>query len=303
MLSEADQCFWKYLNNNVHRTINPFTGDFNDWHPSALNNHTDILWIGRLSAEKRPFAGLNILEKVLTQIPEAHLHIVGSGNEEITKNLEKKIHSMNLEDHVTMHGFQADVQQYYYNAAVMLITSEYEGYLLTLLESKQAGLPCVAYDMPYLALFDGNRGMSVVPQNDTASAANTIVDLLKSPEKQKMYGQQARMHAEELYQYDFKSKWRKIFTSVNVLHEDMLSKAEHVMMETLIQHHVKGIKKLQNYSNTSSVQKQPIPAKGCEQFFRPIAHALPKPFKSTIKKALLLIPHKQKVAIKKAIGG
>ena len=67
------------------------------------------------------------------------------------RNKNQRI-ELELEDSVILHGFHKDVKPFYQKVSLFLSTSAYEGYQLTLQESKIAGLPCVTYEMPYLTL-------------------------------------------------------------------------------------------------------------------------------------------------------
>ena len=243
-LSKTDQYFWKHFNNNVHVTMNPFTEGIESWKASDKLDDKQILWIGRLASEKRPYDALYILKKVIAEIPDAHLHIVGSSpNEKFMNDFCKKIVSMGLSSNVTMHGFQTQVRDFYQNASLFLMTSEYEGYSLTLQESKLAGLPCVMYELPYLTLCEGNRGIIPV-ENNTGAAAAAVIDLLTDREKRHLYAKEAREHIEELFEFDFAGKWTEIISSIGCDHQNTIPDVSYIMLETLLNHHEISLKKM-----------------------------------------------------------
>ena len=238
-LSKVDQYFWKHFNRNVHVTINPFSEGYGSWEQSRALDDKQILWIGRLSSEKRPYDALFIMKKVLAQVPDAHLHIVGSNPSEVyMTNFKKKIDSLGLSDHITMHGFHTEVREFYQKASLFLMTSEYEGFSLTLQESKLAGIPCVMYELPYLTLCEGNRGILPVEANNIQAAANAIVELLQNDEMRHQYALDARAHIEEICAFNFAEKWTEIIGSIGCQQEDTIPEVSHLMVETMLAHHV-----------------------------------------------------------------
>lgn len=243
-LSKTDQYFWKHFNNNVHVTINPFTEGYENWKTTDKLDDKQILWLGRLASEKQPYDALYIMRRVVAEIPDAHLHIVGSSpNEKYMNDFSKKIDSLRLTSNVTMHGFQTQVRTFYQNASLFLMTSEYEGYPLTLQESKLAGLPCVMYELPYLTLCEGNRGIIPVENKNIRAAAEAIIDLLTDDEKRHQYAKDARAHIEELFTFDFAGKWAEIIASIGCIHENRMPEASHIMVETLLNHHEISLQK------------------------------------------------------------
>lgn len=244
-LSEVDRVYWEHYNNNVFDVINPIIDGALDWVPQKDFSGHNILWVGRLAVEKNPLDTLDIIERVIEQVPDAVLHVVGeSKGTSIEEDYREEIVRRGLQEHVIMEGFHANVKPYYQNAQIFLMTSSYEGYSLTLQESKIAGIPCVMYELPYLTLCKGQRGIISVKQRDVSAAAQEIVRLLMDVDQCTRYGQEARKHVEELFGYDFEGVWRAIFDSVSEKHAQRISEKERVMMETLIEHHEIGLKRI-----------------------------------------------------------
>lgn len=295
-LSKVDQAFWRHYNNNVFEVINPFPDRIEEWETTTGGNH-DILWLGRLSNEKRPQDALQILKYVKDQVSDAKLHIVGDNKDpRFMNDLKAKIDELKLQDSVILHGFHREVKPFYQNATVFLLTSEYEGYSLVLQESKLAGVPCVTYELPYLTLCRSERGMISVGQRNIEEAGEAIVKLLTDHEEWKRYSYEARAHIEELYGYDFRKKWNEIIGSLTQEHESLVSEDERIMMDTLIDHHDIGNKQK---GNSKSIPTSPGKiGRMVKSIGRIIVPVRLRPF---IKRLLLRIPHKTKVAIKQMI--
>ena len=85
------------------------------------------------------------------------LNIVGEGvEEELYKTLIKKY---NLEDRVTIHPFTNQIQEYYSNAQVYVLSSRWEGMPLVLVEAMSHGLPIVTSDIPVSKEILGDFGL------------------------------------------------------------------------------------------------------------------------------------------------
>ena len=233
-LSDVDRTFWSAFNRNVFKVINPFTYDFDDWKTSPCEG-TNILWIGRISGEKRPLDALSILQAVLQDVPDAKLHVVGASKDPVyAKKFNKAIKKMRLENSVVLYGYQDEVRPYYRNSSVMLNTSEFEGYPLTLQEGMLAGLPVVMYELPWLTLTQNNPGIIAVKQQGIQDAARAIVQMLQNDEERIRLGRLSREYIEQYRNYDFKELWNTILNSVGSPHTAEASEDVRKMMETLI---------------------------------------------------------------------
>ena len=236
VLSDTDAAFWRYFNNNVHVVMNPSTGDINKWNTSEKSLN-DILWVARLSDEKRPYDALEIIKEVRESIPDAKLHILGDSKvSSYMSSFKEKITELQLEENVILYGFHKEVRSYYERASVLLITSKYEGYCLTLQEGLMAGLPVVMYELPYLTLVQGNKGITSVKQGDIHDAANEIIKLLSNEKKRLEQGESSRRFIEQKLKFDYEAAWQEIFGSLGDSHPKYYSENERVMMETLVMH-------------------------------------------------------------------
>ena len=235
-LSETDSAFWSHFNNNVHTVINPFANDADDWVPSECSNH-DVLWVGRLSDEKRPYDALEIIKIVVQSIPDAKLHILGESKiEGYEDSYRKRINKLGIQDRVILHGFHKDVKPYYEKASILLMTSRYEGFSLTMQEGMLAGLPIVMYELPYLTMVQNNKGITSVSQGDIVGAAQAIIQLYQDKEKRLLQAKQSRAFIDEMKNYDFDEAWRNIFGSIGMKKEDSIPECEKRMMEVMILH-------------------------------------------------------------------
>ena len=211
-LSKTDTAYWKNFNNNTYQMYNPLTFDLRAIEPSPLDSY-DVLWLARLARQKNPMHAVRIIEVVMQEIPNVKLHVVGKGEPYYTQ-IEEYIESNDLRDNVILHGFTLEVEKYYKSASVFLMTSNYEGLPLTLLESKSYGIPCVCYEMPYLDLCQDGKGIVSVPHWDIKAAAKEIVRLLSNPEQRRRLGAEARASAEDYASINIQERWQNLFDSL-----------------------------------------------------------------------------------------
>ena len=256
-LSKSDQAFWSCFNNNVHECINPFSEDLAGWVPAPYSANHSILWLARLdSKQKSPMDIIPIMKEVLCDVPDAVLHVVGKSNDGyLEMKMKKAVSRQHLEEHIVFEGFHTDVKPWYRDCQIFLMTSSFEGYPLTLQECKMAGRPCVLYEMPYLTLCEGNRGLIPVPQRDTRAAARALVSLLTDDALCDRMGRDARAHIEELAGVDLEGKWRQIFQSVEQVHQSAVPEAERMMMETLIAHYMQSLQDAKSVTIRKIVRK------------------------------------------------
>jgi glycosyltransferase involved in cell wall biosynthesis len=120
-----------------------------------------ILSVGSLKAEKNQALLIRSFAR-LRRDRAAKLMILGSG--ELGQELKELARSLGIGDDVLFAGFIADPWPYYASADVFVLSSDYEGYPLVLVEAMRSGLPVVATDCesgPREILDDGRFGRLV----------------------------------------------------------------------------------------------------------------------------------------------
>lgn len=177
-LSKTDKWYWGHFNSFVRMIPNPINVNPCAEHRASWGGDS-LLWVGRLSEEKQPIEAVKILEKVLQRRPNAHLTIVGEEKDCEKGRLVREIETRGLCDKVSMVGFTLDVERYYQNATVLLVTSRFEGFSLTLFEAASFGLPIVMYDLPQLTFCEECDGWKSVKQGDFSCAAEHVNRLLE----------------------------------------------------------------------------------------------------------------------------
>lgn len=117
-----------------------------------------FLTIGRFTPKHK---GIDLLIEAFNLFAQSNkewnLDIVGEGAEEST--FKKQIAKYHLEDRITIHPFTNNIQEYYANAQIYVLSSRWEGMPLVLVEAMAHGLPIVTSDLPVSKEIMGDFGM------------------------------------------------------------------------------------------------------------------------------------------------
>jgi len=104
-----------------------------------------ILMASRLTAEKNIILAISAMTKIVKKFSKIGLIILGSGPKE--QNLKLKIKNLKLSDNVVLEPWTNDIVSYYKTADLFLITSNYEGYGMSLVEAAAARRKIISSDV------------------------------------------------------------------------------------------------------------------------------------------------------------
>lgn len=211
-LSDYDRNFWKYCNNKIYTIPNPVTDEEthqkNKWHGGLFT----VLWTGRIAPEKQPLEVVRIMKYVAEQMPDVVCRILGSGDDEkLNEQLDSFIKDSGLEDRVILEGFHTDVDQFYEKADILLTTSSYEGFPLTVMEAASHGIPTVLYDLPWLEYFKLFQGWEKVGQHQAKEAAGKIIMILSDRDEWEKRSGSLYDSYNAFKAHDFRPQWLKVF--------------------------------------------------------------------------------------------
>jgi glycosyltransferase involved in cell wall biosynthesis len=157
-----------------------------------------ILTIGRLSPVKNHAMMLDALS--MLTIP-FHARIIGEGD--CRADLEEKIRTLGLERNVEMLGEVNRTAEYLAETDIFLLSSNYEGLPLSVLEAMSHGVPVVATDVGGVreAVLNKQTGLLSERRNVARFSANIEV-LANKPDLRKQYGEMALSHYEKNFTAD-----------------------------------------------------------------------------------------------------
>jgi len=156
-----------------------------------------ILMASRLTKEKNISLAVETFKEVATKYPKAGLCIVGKGPEK--KNYELRIKNYRLEKKVVFEDWadKETLVSYYKTADIFLLTSDYEGYGLTLVEAAASGCPVVTTNVGLVGeVLSQERDVLVCEPRDKKCFVRNIANSIESlPLRAKLAG-----HAREAVQ-------------------------------------------------------------------------------------------------------
>lgn len=136
------------------------------------------LFVGRLSPEKNLFLLVDAWKKVVVELPNAKLTIVGDGP--LRNKLEKYILNNKLSGNINLAGFK-DPLDYYVKSQVLILPSLYEGWGLVVVEALASGTPVVMSDVGCASeLVVNNKNSLVVRINEVEDLSTAIIKILKN---------------------------------------------------------------------------------------------------------------------------
>lgn len=171
-------------------------------HPSSFNkslkdhtpkniylDHNLVLLVCRLSPGKDIPYALKIFSEVIKIKPEAKLKIFGKAqSSDYYKTLEKLRYSMGLKNNVTFEGYSNNIEKEYQKAACTIVTSEHEGFCLTIIESMMQGTPVISNDFNYgpRHIIKNEKNGYIVPIQETQEFVEKIISIIDNPQKREM---------------------------------------------------------------------------------------------------------------------
>ncbi len=212
-LVEANSEYFRLCGCRSYLVQNPTSKELMDIGEPAALDSTHIAVVGRLSYEKRPMDAIAVFKKVHDERPDAVLDFVGPDNGNYTDEINRFCEEYGLKDSVKLHGELSPeaVGDIMHDAAMMLLTSEVEGYGLVLIESKAHGLPIVMYDLPYLSTVKDRKGILTSEIGDIDNMASDVLKLLNDDALRHRYGNESLESFEQFKTYDLEGTWRNIF--------------------------------------------------------------------------------------------
>jgi glycosyltransferase involved in cell wall biosynthesis len=151
-----------------------------------------IITVGALKEQKnhalllRAFAQIN-------SFPKSKLMILGEG--QLRPKLEGLARELGIADRVLMPGFAIDPWPYLASADLFVLSSDYEGFGIALVEAMYAGLRVVSTDCRSgpREILDGGRYGKLVPTGDSAALADAIDQALAEPAQPDRMREQAEV--------------------------------------------------------------------------------------------------------------
>jgi glycosyltransferase involved in cell wall biosynthesis len=170
-----------------------------------------------LRAQKAIDVMLRALAMLRQSVPSVRLLVVGSGDQTELRGVAAQL---GVEQAVSFLGHRDDVGAILAAADVGVLSSDFEGCPLSVLEYMAAGLPVVATAVGGLPqqVEDGETGF-LVPRRDPAALASAIARVLADRPLARQMGERGRVRQHELYSS------QTMATRVYELYDELLARA------------------------------------------------------------------------------
>lgn len=173
-----------------------------------------IISVGRLTYQKGFDMLCEVAKDVLKDNPEWKWIILGDGEDK--EKLESKIKEYNLQGKLILKGKVSNVEDYYKNSSLYVMTSRFEGLPMTLLEAKTYKLPIVSFNCltgPSEIVKNNVNGLLINPENVEAMS-NKLNILLKNENKLKEFSDNSEVDIEKFELKPILEKWDNILLNL-----------------------------------------------------------------------------------------
>lgn len=177
------------------------------------NKENIALFVGRLEPQKNVSRLIRIWKQIKPTTKEWKLLILGEGSEKVT--IENLIRELELENHVILMG-QRDPVPYYKRAKIFCMTSNYEGYPMTLIECQAFGVVPVLFDSFNAAseiINNGDNGFLIKSNNDL-QFAEKINTLMENENLRNSMALKALSSVNNLFPEKIANDWIELFEKV-----------------------------------------------------------------------------------------
>jgi glycosyltransferase involved in cell wall biosynthesis len=169
---------------------------------SALGLSSDAFVIGgmgRLVPQKNFSLFLDVAARVLAKNPSAVFVVAGTGSQE--DELKAKAALLGINERVLFLGHVSDRLALYHAFDALLMTSDFEGTPMVLLEAMSCGLPVVASAVDGIAEVCSNgKDAILVAAGDEPRFASSVEYILRNPQIGRDLGKEARNAILERYE-------------------------------------------------------------------------------------------------------
>ena len=173
-----------------------------------------VLWVGRIKeSEKRISSLLRIWKMASPHMPGWRLRILGGGEE--LERWKAKAESMGLKDYEFL-GF-CNPEEYYKTASIYVMTSNIEGWPMTLVEAMSYACAPILFDSYASApeMVDGGKCGILVKPFDDKVFAEKLVELALDGEKRRLIAEAAFNKVMSYDTDEIIDKWYKLFESLS----------------------------------------------------------------------------------------
>lgn len=193
---------------------------------------TVFLFVGRVVEEKRLFELMDLLIPVLQSDKNYKAMIVGDGA--ALNHCKRLASSCGYENQIIFTGFidWHEVHKYYEAGNIFMTASTSEMHSMTILEALNSSLPIVArYDESYLDTVEPEVNGYLCETDEKMSEA--LIALAKDSEKQKKFGSNSRLRADNYLPERFSKSYEIIYKTVIEAHANKTKITDELLAQKI----------------------------------------------------------------------
>lgn len=191
----------------IHNPVNMFNTDKSN----KVYHKKFILAVGRLDPQK----GFDLLINAYSKLEGLDIDLLISGEGKERENILAQIESLGLMDRVKLIGFKNNLQDYYRQAEIFVLSSRNEGYPNALVEAMSLGCPSIATNCefgPSEIIKNGKNGL-LVNCGNVDELTNSILDVLTNPILRSRISKNAMRINQTNSIENISMKWEKLILS------------------------------------------------------------------------------------------
>ena len=175
-----------------------------------------VIAVGRLDYQKGFDRLIMAWEKVHEIIQDWRLDIFGQG--EWKDMLQKMIDERGLQDCIKLNAPTKNIGAEYANSSMLVMSSNYEGFPMVMIEAMACGVPVVSFDFkcgPRDIIAHEKNGL-LVPNGDIQGLADARIRVMQDDNLRKEMGMNARKVVEKYSEEKVMKKWGELFEGLLV---------------------------------------------------------------------------------------
>lgn len=195
--------------NQIERVYNPVeTSKYSTERQYSETNEITFINVARFMKQKNQALLLDAFAEAKKIVPEIKLVLVGDG--ELRSELESQIETLGIKKDVYLSGNVNNVNEYLAKADVFVLSSDYEGLPLSVLEAMAAGLPVLSTDVGGVADIVTNNGR-LIPPKDVNKLKEAIVEFATNHAMRYEMGCNSAKNAKQYDSTEFIKQYEKLY--------------------------------------------------------------------------------------------
>ncbi|WP_299799160.1 glycosyltransferase family 4 protein [uncultured Maribacter sp.] len=216
VLTSFDVSFYESLGAKVSVMANPIVL------PNKINKFENrkknILIAGSLNRFKlKGFDSLlHIINPILKSNPDWTLTIAGTGEKGMLK-LKDIVRVLNIEEQVIFTGFCENIEELMQNSQIFILSSQYEGLPMVLMEALSNGMSCIAYDCisgPRDLITDNKNGLLIENQN-AKLMRDGILKLINDDNLRKKLAENSPLSVDKYSVENIMQQWKDLILKID----------------------------------------------------------------------------------------